>query len=551
MSNQLTYCVFIILIYYGQCLGRDRYQPPPKSFNNDFIANEAGIYPRPGVPPTQIGPQQPNVGLQKPDPKTNKPSVTHTNIQTSSTTKQPQSPSATNKQPQMPSSTVSTTVFGNRDVAKATDVKPFVSTSTVRTPVADNKGKDVKPHISISSYSTPAPHSLNSGKVKDLVKFFDNNGDHNNQGKHGFPTSTTKKMSFSSAVSGTNSKPGGHASTLNSHTKPNTLMSNLPNPSRPAQPFSYSSVVSGGMNKNSMASTPTPKLPSTPTLAPKLPNIIADPKQNNQQGSIASDSELKAVSEDLLKKDVNNAAKLITVNYQGKTTSSSKTDMAQNPLFVIPQSVWNIPTIDKIIQLYDNYERDTLVNEHITAQEKNEENAFLDALFSTSVIRRLMTFFREKGIVTPDPKQQRDFLKQIWFNMYSRGKGKIGSSAFEHVFVSELKNGEVSGLHNWLYFAKEEAANEANYLGHMKILSFGDKGAIVKFHFNLQGADKPVDTMFVGTSPELEVALYTLCFVTRADKPCPLTLGGKDLNIKTHTFRYRSKNMIGSAYPEI
>lgn len=73
----------------------------------------------------------------------------------------------------------------------------------------------------------------------------------------------------------------------------------------------------------------------------------------------------------------------------------------------------------------------------------------------------------------------------------------------------------------------------------------------MKLHFNQQGVDKPVDTMFVGTSPELEIALYTLCFVTRADNDCRLKLGGKDVNIVSHTFRYRSKNLIGSAYPQI
>lgn len=73
----------------------------------------------------------------------------------------------------------------------------------------------------------------------------------------------------------------------------------------------------------------------------------------------------------------------------------------------------------------------------------------------------------------------------------------------------------------------------------------------MKLHFNQQGVDKPVDTMFVGTSPELEMALYTVCFVTRADNDCKLKLANEDVEIVTHTFRYRSKNLIGSAYPQI
>lgn len=70
-------------------------------------------------------------------------------------------------------------------------------------------------------------------------------------------------------------------------------------------------------------------------------------------------------------------------------------------------------------------------------------------------------------------------------------------------------------------------------------------------HFNQQGVDKPVDSMFIGTSPELEIAVYTLCYVTRVDNDCKLKLGNNDVNIITHNFRYRSKNYIGSAFPQI
>lgn len=64
-------------------------------------------------------------------------------------------------------------------------------------------------------------------------------------------------------------------------------------------------------------------------------------------------------------------------------------------------------------------------------------------------------------------------LRLIWFNMYSRGQGKIGSSGFEHVFLGELKNNQVSGLHNWVYFGEEEKKHEINYLGYMKKIDLG------------------------------------------------------------------------------
>ena len=77
------------------------------------------------------------------------------------------------------------------------------------------------------------------------------------------------------------------------------------------------------------------------------------------------------------------------------------------------------------------------------------------------------------------------------------------------------------------------------------------KGQIAKVRFTLNNLDKPSNSLFIGTSPELELALYTVCFELRADKDCRLAYGGKDFNIVTHSYRYRGKNLIGSAYPEI
>nr|CAH7742238.1 unnamed protein product [Callosobruchus chinensis] len=71
------------------------------------------------------------------------------------------------------------------------------------------------------------------------------------------------------------------------------------------------------------------------------------------------------------------------------------------------------------------------------------------------------------------------------------------------------------------------------------------------YHFVFHNVDKPVGSMFIGTSPELEMALYTTCFVLRADKICPLKMNGNRFIIRTYTYRYRGKNMIGSAFPEI
>lgn len=587
---------YIILAIIGQSLGRDyKYNA-----NSDFLMHESGVQP---TDPKKNSPTSRPASLSSLSPQISNHVVNDkkkydTNFPEIRTTSQTQIPSSSsNHNPSMQNTGgalgYNNGVNGKRDyVANFPQIKPTAQTHTTSTntnltpdthtgpssgynngangkrdyvanfpqnrPTAQTQASVTNPNIIqntngkrdyVAPQHTTAKPTYSSqqttGKVKDLINFYDNK----NKDKH-----TAQGVSYSSIVQGSNKNTPVASTTklVLTHTTPKSQTT-------PTKPLSFSAVVSG-QNKQTFTTTLTTPLPSTlipavPTYRPGSPVLPSSILNNNKNQGAATnsvtDTEIQNLSEELLRKDINNAAKYITVNYQEKTTSSSTEDKAPQPLLTVSPETWNIPTIQKFVPLLDNYERDTLVNEYVTPQERNEENAFMDAIMSTTVIRHLMSFLKTKGYVGLDQKQQRDFLKQLWFGMYSRGKGKISSSGFEHVFVSELKDGKVSGLHNWVYFAKEEAVNRMNYLGYLKYVPFNDKGVVMKLHFNQQGVDKPVNSMFIGTSPELEMALYTLCFVTRADNDCNLKLANQDVNIVTHTFRYRSKNMIGSAYPQI
>ncbi|XP_023947889.2 endoribonuclease CG2145 [Bicyclus anynana] len=543
-SNKLLIFTIIFLLDIGTSHPK-RYNP-----SSDFLLHEAG-----GVAPNlknDYAAQFPSLPSANPSPNVNVNSAITTKPQSSGkrdyVAPQRSTNSPTSSTPSKPTALVTNPTSPNspkRDYVAPQwpTLKPVGSTqkqgNAWTTPMPSTAPK--RDYVAPNFPSMKQENNQNAGKVKDLINFYDSKS----------PSGTTSRPSYSSILNGQkdNQIPSSKATQ---------------SPGNTPKPLSFSSVASGPKNPNSgvpLTTITTPRTSSKPSYSnrnqfnnrpssPVLPSSLAN---NNQvtNSNEPTDTELQTVSEELLRKDVNNAARYITVNYQTKTTSQSKDDKAPSPLLVISPDVWNIPTVQQFLPLLDNYERDTLINEHVTPQERTEENNFIDAIMATSVIRHLMNFLKDKGYVSPDPKQQRDFLKQIWFGLYSRGKGKISSSGFEHIFVSELKNGEVSGLHNWLYFSKEEVANRINYLGYLKYVEFNDKGAVIKMHFNQQGVDKPVDTMFIGTSPELEIAIYTLCYVTRVGNDCKLKLGNKDVEIVTHNFRYRSKNYIGSAYPQI
>ncbi|XP_057318665.1 endoribonuclease CG2145 [Microplitis mediator] len=280
--------------------------------------------------------------------------------------------------------------------------------------------------------------------------------------------------------------------------------------------------------------------------------VVYSSNPTYSKGNVVTDEDLEKLSEALFIKDNNNAFKHITINLQKQTNPSSPKDEAPQPLLTVNPAALQIPTISKVLTIYDNYQLDSRVNEHISPLQRTEESLLVDTFLSTNVMSAAMKFLADKGFIKKDYYEYKDTLRRLWFNLYSRGEGKIGSSGFEHVFLTELKSGtEVSGLHNWIYFNAEEGKNRVNYLGYMKKLDLGDKGVIVKLHAKFNDIDKPVTTMFVGTSPELEMALYTVCFFTRSESSCPVSLGGSKFNIITHKFKYRGNDLIGSAYPDL
>uniref|UniRef100_A0A1B6CSC7 EndoU domain-containing protein n=1 Tax=Clastoptera arizonana TaxID=38151 RepID=A0A1B6CSC7_9HEMI len=265
-----------------------------------------------------------------------------------------------------------------------------------------------------------------------------------------------------------------------------------------------------------------------------------------------TDDELKTFSEALFSKDNStNGKSYVDVKVQGRTNSGSQRDQAPLPLLSIDNEIKKVPTVAKLIALYDNYDPDTSHSEVVTTSEKKEESDFLDAVLNTSVLAFTNTFLRSKGYTNGTKAEMKDLLYKIWFTIYSRGQKKLGSSAFEHVFMGEIKREEVSGFHNWIYFGHEEDNKHVNYLGYMKILQFQGNGGIMKIHYTWNGKSKPVGTLFVGTSPELELSLYTVCFLIRPNDKCYLRLGGKDIFIQTYTFTLHKEKLIGSAFPGI
>ena len=212
-------------------------------------------------------------------------------------------------------------------------------------------------------------------------------------------------------------------------------------------------------------------------------------------------------------------------------------------------------TIKRLVALHDNYEPNAAIPELVTHTEIQEEEEFLYYCLETKVMKLLCAFLMKHKLFKSN-LYWKEIFRDIWFGRWSEG-----SCAFEHIFLGEFKRNKVSGVHNWVFFLLQESREKVDYYGFDKALDFGrtskgqGRGGIVTTTFGWENGgawyQKPYSSLFIGLSPEMELALYTLGFFLKPGGIINISLGGSKIDIQTHAFRTRDKTYLSSAFPRI
>ncbi|KAL8547165.1 hypothetical protein ACS0TY_006763 [Phlomoides rotata] len=228
-----------------------------------------------------------------------------------------------------------------------------------------------------------------------------------------------------------------------------------------------------------------------------------------------------------------------------------KDDMAEGSLFSwLSEEIFRKPTYSRFCSLLDNYNPHEGYKEVVTSEERQEQAAFIEEISRTAPIKYLHKYLSAKGIASGSYQEFKGMIMSLWFDLYGRGGTSSCSSAFEHVFVGEIKRGEqeVSGFHNWIQFYLEEAKGRVDYQGYIFPRRRGQipdsETQLLTVQFEWNGVLKSVSSTLVGVSPEFELAIYTLCFYVGGEDN-HVELGPYPVNIKC----YRHGNKLGSAFP--
>ncbi|XP_049737475.1 uridylate-specific endoribonuclease isoform X1 [Elephas maximus indicus] len=266
--------------------------------------------------------------------------------------------------------------------------------------------------------------------------------------------------------------------------------------------------------------------------------------------------ELRSISEKIYKADTNKAQKAdIVLNSQKRIPRSEtrdQVDCCPEPLFTyVNEKLFSKPTYAAFINLLNNYQRATGHGEHFSAQQLAEQDAFLREIMKTAVMKELYGFLHHQNRYSSEQEFVND-LKNMWFGLYSRGNEEGDSSGFEHVFSGEVKKGKVTGFHNWIRFYLQEKEGLVDYYSHIYDGPWDSYPDVLAMQFDWDGYYKEVGSAFIGSSPEFEFALYSLCFIARPGKVCQLSLGGYPLAIQTYTWNKSTygngKKYIATAY---
>lgn len=230
-------------------------------------------------------------------------------------------------------------------------------------------------------------------------------------------------------------------------------------------------------------------------------------------------------------------------------------DHAAFPLFsnVNETKLQTITTYSSLIRLLDNYERSTGVAEQVTREELLEISQFLDAVMQTQVMKRAHQYLVRKRLSSSDVRQFKNQLNLIWFHLYHRQRNsQLDSSGFEHVFVGETRSGnELIGFHNWVQFYLQEKNRHLDYkgfkAGYRDLPDQDDH--VLNLQFTWHGVVKPVGSAFIGTSPEFEMALYTVVFLLSTERSTNVLVNIDQCQMELVVIRHGRS--IETAYPKL
>ncbi|KAL7667985.1 hypothetical protein ACOME3_008706 [Neoechinorhynchus agilis] len=197
--------------------------------------------------------------------------------------------------------------------------------------------------------------------------------------------------------------------------------------------------------------------------------------------------------------------------------------------FVNEDLLLKVTSYRRIMRLIMMYENDGLLNKSESSRIGKEWQAaelkFIQSCYATPLMQKLHQYLVTKNKVSSSRHDFIHMLYKLWFTPtnYSQDQRKVRATLFERLFVGKTKQGVHTDFHFWLQYYLFELEGIINF--H----KIKDDGSRYQSTHNLISVDfkwadpslrsvKHTGSIFIGTSPEFEMALYTLCIFKRKSR---------------------------------
>jgi poly(U)-specific endoribonuclease len=258
------------------------------------------------------------------------------------------------------------------------------------------------------------------------------------------------------------------------------------------------------------------------------------------------DDNLNKYVEKLWSFDINRFIYIVDfkLNLQEKISDNDTIDNSPYPLFnYLNEDKFKIPSYKYFFRVCNLFTKYIGISEEQTKYKRALIDKFINKIINTKVFVYLYHILKKKKIIK-NFLDFHEYIFNIWFTTYSK-KASDDSCLFEHIFVGEMSQNKVLGLHNWIRFYNEEKIGRINYFGHYNTVN--DYPYILSMKFSWERKIKHLSTFLIGTSIEFEMALYTLLNIYATSNTITISYNNIDTTFKI----IKKNNHIITIYPHV
>ncbi|KAI6180301.1 Endoribonuclease [Aphelenchoides besseyi] len=218
----------------------------------------------------------------------------------------------------------------------------------------------------------------------------------------------------------------------------------------------------------------------------------------------------------------------ITLNYQGNF--NGRDSVPYNLFNSVNSALFKRPSFAKLLALRKYFNPQTGVAEVQSQAKIHAIKDFFEAVWSSGPFKKLIEFVRAHNHPwAKDPNTFRQAIMSLWFDSFSRAKGKLDSAVMADLERSPTENFIYRG-----YIRKEF-------------------DVIAEVNLMWKGFEKPHGSFLANSSPAFDFSLLTACFLARRGpgNKCFAVIDGCNIAVQSYEQLQNGKIFIGTVYPAI